>query len=396
MSSVARLAAGIATAAGVALAATGAPAEILALVNYESKSADALKAYSTPVRGQDRVEGIAVIDVDPQSPAFGSIVKDIELPGDLVAHHIFYNRDSSKAYLTALGKGELRVIDMGDEAMPIQVVDVPECEVGEDVVFSGDNSRWYLTCMGSNRIVVGDAASDEKLQVIDLPKPYPHGIAMHDGIDRLLVTSTVRASDLGDPGDSITVLRASTGEALETIRVSNKEEPGGDAPVEIVFVPGAEPPVAYITDMFGGTLWTATWNPGTESFDVAEAFDFAQHDAGVPLEIYFDDDATRLYVTTAKPGQLHVFDISAEVSKPQLLSSTATGEGAHHVAFNKDMSFAWVQNSLLNLPGMSDGSISVVDLADGKVVASVETFNEEGLSPNSIVLLPEWNHAAGH
>ena len=57
---------------------------------------------------------------------------------------------------------------------------------------------------------------------------------------------------------------------------------------------------------------------------------------------------------------------------------------------------AAVQNALLNLPGLSDGSITVIDLAKGEVVGSVDTLKDMGLNPNSLVLLPEWNHFAGH
>src|SRR4029453_265622 len=116
-----------------------ADAEILAMLNYESKPADALKAYKSPVPGQTRQEGIAVIDVDPASSTHGKIVETIPLPGDLVAHHIFYNRDSSKAYVTALGKGELRVIDMSKRPFAMKTIAVPDCKVGEDVVFSDNN-----------------------------------------------------------------------------------------------------------------------------------------------------------------------------------------------------------------------------------------------------------------
>ena len=86
-----------------------AQAEILAMANYESKPADALKAFKHPVAGRTRQEGIAIIDVDPASPNFRKIVETIALPSDLVAHHIFYNRDSTKAYVTSLGKSELGV-----------------------------------------------------------------------------------------------------------------------------------------------------------------------------------------------------------------------------------------------------------------------------------------------
>ncbi len=384
---------------GLALIGIGhsgsAEAEILAMVNYETKSPDSLKALKSPIAPPARKEGIAIIDVDPKSPDFGKIVKDIPLPADLVAHHIFYNRDSSKAYITALGKPELRVMDMKDSALPIKTVSVPDCQVGEDVVFSDDNQRWYLTCMGSNRVVVGDAATDRPIKSIPVPK-YPHGIAIHDGIDRILTTSTVRATDLGDAGEAITAIQASSGKVLSSYRVSNKPSPAGAAPVEVLFVPGANPPVAYVTNMYGASLWTARWHAARKDFTVAQAFDFAKIQAGVPLEIYFSPKSDRLYVTTAKPGQLHVFDIAKNPAKPILIASFPTAEGAHHVAFTKDWQYAFVQNTLLNLPGMSDGSITVVDLKEGKVVASVDTLKNQGYNPNSIVLLPQWNGLAGH
>jgi DNA-binding beta-propeller fold protein YncE len=103
-----------------------------------------------------------------------------------------------------------------------------------------------------------------------------------------------------------------------------------------------------------------------------------------------------MYVTSAKPGQLHIFDISAKAGEPKLLKSVAAAEGAHHVAFTKDGKYAFVQNALLNLPGMSDGSVTVIDLQSGAVVTSMDTLKNAGLNPNSIVLLPQWNEMMGH
>jgi DNA-binding beta-propeller fold protein YncE len=371
-------------------------AEILAMVNYETKSPESLKALKNPVTPKARREGIAVIDVDPQSKSFGKIVKDIKLPADVVAHHIFYNRDSTKAYVTALGKPELRVIDMKTDKLPMKTIAVADCQVGEDVVFSANNKKWFLSCMGSNAVVVGDAVTDKPLQTITLTVPYPHGIAIHDGIDRILTSSTVRATDLGDAGEALSVIEASTGKVLGSVKVSNKPTPARAAPVEVTFLPGSNPPLAYVTNMFEGTLWTVAWNPTKKDFDAAQAFDFASVGAGMPLEIYFNDTGDRLYVSTAKPGHLHIFDISKDRTKPQLLTTIVAAEGAHHVAFTKDWRYAFIQNALLNLPGMSDGAITVVDLQSGKAVRSVDTLKNQGLNPNSIVLLPKWNHLAGH
>jgi DNA-binding beta-propeller fold protein YncE len=385
--------------AAMVVGSTQARPEILAMTNYESKTAEALKSFRHPVPGLTRQEGIAIIDVDPASPNFKKIVETVQLPPDLVAHHIFYNRDSSKAYVTSLAKSELGVIDMAKRPFSVRRVAVPDCKVGEDVVFSEDNRRWFLTCMGSANVIVGDAIKDQPTQTIALPIPYPHGIAIHDGIDRILVTSTVRATDLGDPGETITAIEASTGKVLKSYKVSNKPSPAGEAPVEALFVPGAIPPVAYITNMFGGTLWTATWNADKKDFDVAQVFDFGTIKTGVALELYVlskNGRPAELHVTTAKPGHMHVFDISADAGKPRLVKSIATAEGAHHVAYSKDGRLAFVQNSLLNLPGMNDGSITVIDLGKGEAVASVDTLKEQGFAPNSIVLLPQWNDLAGH
>lgn len=383
-------------AAALVFAPSLVTAQIHAMVNYETKSAESLKALKTPIAAPARKEGIAIIDVDPKSKTFGEIVQDLALPGDLVAHHIFYNRDQSKAYLTALGKPELRVIDMKKQPLAMKTIAVPGCEVGEDVVFSQDNKKWFLTCMGTQAMVIGDAVADKPIRTVKLSKPYPHGIAIHDGIDRVLVTSTVRATDLGDAGESITAIEASTGKVLGSYKVSKKASPAGEAPVEILFVPGAKTPVAYITNMYGGSLWSASWNAARKDFEVALAHDFSAQGAGVPLEIYFSPKSDLMYVTTAKPGHLHIFDLKAGPANPRLAKSIAIAEGAHHVAFTKDWRYAFVQNALLNLPGMSDGSITIVDLKGQKVIGSVDTLKNRGYNPNSIVLLPKWNHLAGH
>ena len=119
---IARSCAVLVAIGAMSLSPSLALSEILAMMNYETKSKDSLKSLKAPVPLAQRREGIAIIDVDPASPAFGKIVTDIPLPADLVAHHIFYNKDLTKAYVTALGKSELQVIDMGKQPYtPVRV-----------------------------------------------------------------------------------------------------------------------------------------------------------------------------------------------------------------------------------------------------------------------------------
>ena len=357
-------------------------AEILAMLNYETKPEQMV-----------RKEGLAIIDVDPKSPTFAKMLMDIPLPPDLIAHHIFYNRDMSKAYVTALGKSILHVLDLRRFPYRMKAVEVQDCKVGEDVVFSEDNRIWYLTCMGSNNVIMGDAVTDKPLKTIAAPLPgpsfisHPHGIGIHSGIDRILITSTIMPGDLADAGETITVLEAKSGKVLSTHKVSLKPSPSKAAPVEVMFSPQTNPPVAHITNMLEGTLWSGVWNSESKDFSFQQIDDYGPRKQGVALEMLYNKKGNRLYVTTAKPGHVNVYD-NSDPQHPKFLNAIPAAAGAHHLVLSQDEQYLFVQNSLLNLPGMSDGSITVIDLLKGEPIASVDTLKNQGFNPNCIVLLP--------
>jgi DNA-binding beta-propeller fold protein YncE len=338
-------------------------------------------------------QGIAIVELDLDSPDYGRILLDMPFPGDSALHHIFYNKDQSKAYVTSLSQPQLYVIDMARFPYRAKAIATPGCAVQEDIVFSDDNSRWYVTCMGTSNVVVGDAVADVATGTIELPGSYPHGIGLHEGIDRMLVTDCV-APDMSGMGNSIEVIEASTGAVLGSIETSLKSKT--PAPVEVLFVPHSDPPVAYITNMMAGTLAAAVWDPASQDFEVSEVFDFEAVDAGMPLEIYVNKAVDRLYVTTALPGAFHIFDISGGLLAPKQIAQLPAAGGAHHVAFTPDESLAYVQNSLNNLPLMNDGTITVIDLEAGSVLGNLDTFTSQSLNPNSITAMPDWYHQAGH
>ena len=241
-----------------------AASEILAMLNYETKPDDQLRSLKlsgdTPRR-----EAIAIVNVDPDSPGFGKIVTEIPLDPATVAHHIFYDRSMTKAYVAALAQPALQVIDMTTNPYRMKTIEAPGCTMGEDVIFDEANETWYLTCMASANVIVGSVAADEVTGEIRLPGTYPHGLAVHSGIDRILVTSTI-TPDLQSPAETVSVVRASTLEPLGEIRMSDTPSPSGVAPVEILFAPGTDTPTAIVTNMFGHSLWALVWDPATEEF----------------------------------------------------------------------------------------------------------------------------------
>ena len=366
-----------------------ASAEILALLNFESKP-------DQPVRR----EGIAIMDIDPASSDFGTILMEIPLPSDLVAHHIFFNRDRTKAYITALGRSLLHVVDLTRFPYRLRAIAVPDCQVLEDLVVSEDNRTWFLTCMGSSAVIMGDAVYDTQLRTIRAPQPAaafilnPHGIAIHNGIDRVLITSTVKPDNMAEAGETVTVLEASTGKVLSTHKVSSKPSPSNAAPVEIMFAPKANPPVVHITNMFDATLWAGIWDPKTRSFSFAQVDDLGARAQGMALEMLYNAKGDRLYVTTAKPGFVNLYD-NTDPRKPKFLRAIPAAPGAHHAVLSPDERYLFVQNSLLNLEGLSDGSITVIDLTKGTAVGSIDTLKAQGFNPNCIMLLPNHFQQAG-
>jgi hypothetical protein len=347
----------------------------------------ALVLFETKPEVAERREGIAFLDVDPRSASYGTVVGEIPLPPDTVGHHIFEHPSADKAYVTSLGRSELTVLHTESLPYRLTTVSVPDCKVLEDVAFSEALGRWYLTCMGTSVIIVGDSDTDRPIETIRLPEPWPHGITVRDDIDRILVTSTVDPADPTKAGETVTVLKASTGEVLSVHKMSEAASPSGAAPVEVFFVPKSEPPVAYVTNLGSGTLWLAEWTPETESFAFREVFDFKTLGQGMPLEVYFDAGAERAFVTTASPGHVNAFDIR-DPRAPKHVAAAETAPGAHHMLLTEDGNTAYVQNGLMNLPGINDGSISVVDLRTMTKTGSIDVFKAAGQTVNVIVPLP--------
>jgi DNA-binding beta-propeller fold protein YncE len=161
-----------------------------------------------------------------------------------------------------------------------------------------------------------------------------------------------------------------------------------------MFAPKADPPVVHITNMMEGTLWTGTWDPKTKSFSFQQSDDFGPREQGMPLEMLYNAKGDRLYVTTAKPGFVNLYD-NSDPRQPKFLKTIPAAAGAHHSVLSPDERYLFVQNSLLNLEGLSDGSITVIDLKNDKVLGSIDTLKAQGFNPNCIMLLPNHFQQAG-
>lgn len=358
--------------------------------NIPEESITALISYRAIDEELKQKDGLAVIDINPNSETFGDILQDAPVGEGVLMHHSYYNSDGSKLYNTALaGERLYRVNILDNTIFDITPIETGSCMVGEDMYFSKDGTKFYLTCMGSDNVMVFDAKTDQIINEIstnheqnqDAFIKYPHGISADEKINRMIVTQTVSPA-LDDPQSSVTIVEYSTGKILSTIKLSkNADTPS--APVEVMFHP--EKPIAYVTGMLDGTIWVLVWDEQTKSFEPKLVDDGTVREHTWPLGLSIGPKGN-LYVTFASPGVVNEYSLQ-NPEQPELLRTLPAEPGAHHILFSEDGRYMFVQNNLLNLDGLNSGTISVVDLNTGTLTATLDDLVEQGMMIESMELI---------
>ena len=357
-------------------------------------------------------DGVALIDLDPESERFGEILQNVEIGMGVLPHHLYFNRDASRLYTSALSGAYLYEILLTHDAhgLPqissIEPIDTHGNIVGEDIYFTRNGSRYYMTFMGGQggdqggSVGVFDARTNELIKTITAPVPddptseqpfilYPHGISANEDLGLLMVTSAIHPDLTTGVGNTVTSINLETDEVIETHLVAESQEEAS-APVEVLMLRDELPPYALVTTMLGGDVWLATYDENTLSYGkfqkAVEGDDFG---VSWPLEFYIHTNQQgepELYVTFAQPGAVHVYSLE---DLPELtLERTLPAEaGAHHMAFFNTQSgreVVVVQNNLLNLEDFNNGSLMVLDIYTGEVLATLDLPDEHGLIPESI------------
>ena len=353
---------------------------ITALINYRTIDETRL------------MDGLAIIDLNPYSETFGDILQDVPVGEGVMMHHPFYNYDKSKIYNTALMGERLYSVNIHDNKIfEISPIDTGSCIVGEDMIFSQNGEKFYLTCMGSDNVLVFDAKTDTIIDEIfasqdenpDAFTKYPHGISANEEIDRMIVTQTVSPA-LDDPQSSVTIIEFSTGKVLSTIELTKSAEIPS-APVEVLFHPDV--PLAYVSGMLDSTIWVLDWNETTKSFEPTLVDDGTEREHSWPLDLNIGPKGN-LYVSFAVPGVVNEYNLE-NPKQPELLRTLPAQPGAHHTLFSEDGKYMFVQNNLLNLDGLNSGTISVVDLTSGNLIATIDDLLDNGMMIESVDLIYE-------
>jgi DNA-binding beta-propeller fold protein YncE len=356
-------------------------------------------------------DGVALMDLNPESPDFGKIVQQVEMGPGVLPHHLYFNRDQTKLYNTALGGERLYEVGLQKDAKGVPTIteitpiDVGDNLVGEDIYFTEDGSRFYMTFMrgrGGERdgtVGVFDAKTDQLLEVISAPEPadpgsdapfilYPHGISANEELGLLMVTSSQPPTGT-HYGNTVTTIDLKTNQPIKTQLVADSPE-DRSLPVEVLLLRDDLPPYALASTTMGGDIWIAPYDEGSKTFgDFVKVVDSEKEGLGVALEFYIHtshNGRKELYVTFGVPGVINVYSLDALPQLP-LKRTLPAGPGAHHMTFFETESgreLVVVQNNLLNLEGINAGTLMVVDIHTGEVLKTLDMKATYGLLPESI------------
>ncbi|SKA45709.1 hypothetical protein SAMN04488128_10779 [Chitinophaga eiseniae] len=349
-------------------------------------------------------DGIAVMELDPESPDFGKILHKTELGKGVLPHHLYFNRDEKKLYTTALGGSFLYELKMewNHEGYPViyQVnpINTGGNTVGEDIFFTR-NGQYWVTFMGGQgglrdgSVGVFNAQNNQLIKTIsssidtnpDKFIMYPHGISMFEDKGLAMVTSTIHPDLTSGVGNTCTLIDMQTFNIIKTYRVADSAN-DLSSPVEVLLLRNEYPPYALANTMIGGDIWMASFNAEARQYsEFKRVLKGASKGLGWALEFYIADDK-RMYVTFGQPGKILVFDLNYLPELRQVRTLPAD-KGAHHMAFFKTKSgrsVVAVQNNLLNLPNLNAGTIDVVDINTGEKLGTVDMRNKYQLLPESI------------
>ncbi len=390
------------------------PAEAPAKPNVEAGQGLAL-LRGLPTLGT--VHSVALVELDPDSKNFGSILQEVELPNlTQPLHHLYYS-PTGRLYSTGLDpKCSLAEVGLSRNVQGAAVIGSVTCldtggqQVGEDIFWHTVNGKDYMfvTFLGGTGVDQADCGSvgafdpqtNALIKIIEARKSkvakgapyiiYPHGVSAYG--DRMVVGSAVHPDLSTGVGNVITVIDLNTLEPIQNIVVEDAKPMGfPSSPVEVVFVrpsivPGVKPAV-LVNTMMGFETWMIPYNEADKSFGApVKQYDGAKAGTGVPLEFYGNE--TELFISHGVPGIVKRYQLA---SLPELVPSGAdikAEAGAHHMIFFTTAAgrkVIAIQNNLLNLGNKADNdptdvdflaklnanSITVHDLQSGDLIAGV-------------------------
>lgn len=249
----------------------------------------------------------------------------------------------------AMQGGEVWVIDTATETV---IAKIPVGMHPAHVVLAPDGGFAYVTNGGENTVSVVDTAALRVVATIPVGA-YPHGVRISPDGKQAYVAN----------------LKGGTVSVIDTeARKEVAQVPAGKGPAQVGFTPDGR--LAFVSLSEEGKV--AVIDPTTRKV-------MSKVSVGtVPIQVYATPDSRTLLVanqgTRKQPGNtVSVIDLPTFKATKTIV----TAPGAHGVVVDREGRYAYVSNIYAN-------SVSVLDIKDGKVIATVRV----GKEPNGISVTP--------
>ncbi len=318
---------------------------------------------------------LAVIDANPTSPSYGTVIATAPAGSPAnEAHHFGYTANADRIFAGGLFSNRLFIYDVAtDPKHPKLVQTVPD--LAATTGYSGPHT-FYAVPGGVLIAMLGskDGGAPGALVQLDndgnfikaLPAPdYMYDVGIKPELN-LIVTSSwahphaVKAGNtpMDQVGDAVVAWDYKTGKVLQ-------EEHLDKAPLEVRWLHGAAARGGFINCAFGNSVWY--WEVGKDG-KLAFTRVLKLADGSIPADMRISYDNRFLFVSLFGGGAVQQYDI-ADPLHPKLVSAVRIPQ-AQMLKLTPDNKRLYVSNSLLsNLDGKVPYAVRLVNVtATGLVI----------------------------
>jgi len=317
---------------------------------------------------QNDPDFLAVIDANPKSPSYGTVIATAPT-GSVAneAHHFGYTADADRIFAGGLFSNRLFIYDVAtDPRHPRLIKTVPD--LAASTGYSGPHT-FYAIPGGMMIAMLGskDGGAPGGLVKLDndgnfveaLPAPeFMYDVGIKPELN-LIVTSSwahphavkAGATPMNQVGDEVVAWDFKTGKVLQIEHLDK-------APLEVRWLHGAAARGGFINCAFGNTVWH--WEVGTDG-KLAFTRVIKLADGAIPADMRISYDNHYLFVSLFGGGAVQQYDI-ADPLHPTLVSSVVIPQ-AQMMKLTPDNERLYVSNSLLsNLDGKVPYRVRLVDV----------------------------------
>jgi selenium-binding protein 1 len=315
-----------------------------------------LYVWTRDADGEDS-DFVAVVDIDPESPTYGTVIATAPTGSAAnEAHHFGYNADATRIFGGGMFSNDLFIYDVGTDPRNPKLLKTVDLD---PTGYSGPHTL-YAVPGGVMLAMLGavDGGGPGALVLVDddgdfqqaWPVVYPDGepgymydVGVKPELDRMITSSWAHPEHVKGgthpqhSGTQVVVWDWDTKEILDVEELDA-------APLEVRWMHGPEGLGGYTNAAFGNTIWYWEDSDGDGTLEFVKVLTLPEN--SIPADMRISYDNRYLYVSLWGGGKVQQYDITTPES-PQLVSEVTIPQ-PNMMKLSPDSRRLYVTNSLLS------------------------------------------------